>query len=109
MRHAAFPRDRDPVQGMRLHAPGLETMPYARRGSNRSSGRNSMSDKQISLDFNASTPLAPEVVEAMRPFLTEHFGNPSSHDERWSVGADGRRDAVAVRAALDVPGSGDGR
>src|SRR5574341_30938 len=37
-----------------------------------------MTDKRIYLDFNASTPLAPEVVEAMRPFLTEHFGNPSS-------------------------------
>jgi cysteine desulfurase len=34
---------------------------------------------QIYLDFNASTPLAPEVIEAMRPFLTDHFGNPSSH------------------------------
>jgi cysteine desulfurase len=33
---------------------------------------------RIYLDFNASTPLAPEVVEAMRPFLSEHFGNPSS-------------------------------
>ncbi len=38
-----------------------------------------MTAKQIYLDFNASTPLAPEVVEAMRPFLTAHFGNPSSH------------------------------
>jgi len=35
-------------------------------------------EKRIYLDFNASTPLAPEVVEAMRPFLTEHYGNPSS-------------------------------
>ncbi len=38
-----------------------------------------MTAKQIYLDFNASTPLAPEVVETMRPFLTAHFGNPSSH------------------------------
>jgi len=38
-----------------------------------------MNESRIYLDFNASTPLAPEVVEAMRPFLTEHFGNPSSH------------------------------
>jgi cysteine desulfurase len=30
------------------------------------------------LDFNASTPIAPEAVEAMRPFLTEHCGNPSN-------------------------------
>jgi cysteine desulfurase len=38
-----------------------------------------MNETRIYLDFNASTPLAPEVVEAMRPFVTEHFGNPSSH------------------------------
>jgi len=35
-------------------------------------------DRRIYLDFNASTPVAPEVVEAMRPFLAEHYGNPSS-------------------------------
>ena len=32
----------------------------------------------IYLDHNATTPLLPEVVEAMLPFLREHFGNPSS-------------------------------
>ncbi|NUQ65854.1 MAG: cysteine desulfurase [Pirellulales bacterium] len=32
----------------------------------------------IYLDFNATTPIAPAVQEAMLPFLTEHFGNPSS-------------------------------
>lgn len=35
--------------------------------------------KPIYLDYNASTPIAQEVAEAMRPFVTEHFGNPSSH------------------------------
>jgi cysteine desulfurase len=34
--------------------------------------------QRIYLDHNATTPLAPEVVAAMRPFLTEAFGNPSS-------------------------------
>src|SRR4030067_1832474 len=34
--------------------------------------------RHIYLDFNASTPIATEVVEAMRPFLTDHYGNPSS-------------------------------
>jgi cysteine desulfurase len=29
-------------------------------------------------DYNATTRIAPEVVEAMLPFLTEHWGNPSS-------------------------------
>ena len=32
----------------------------------------------IYLDYNATTPHDPEVIAAMRPFLEEHFGNPSS-------------------------------
>lgn len=32
----------------------------------------------IYLDYNATTPIAPEVFDAMKPFLTEHFGNASS-------------------------------
>lgn len=32
----------------------------------------------VYLDYNATTPVAPEVAEAMRPFLHEAFGNPSS-------------------------------
>jgi cysteine desulfurase NifS/selenium donor protein len=32
----------------------------------------------IYLDYNATTPLDPAVVEAMRPYLETHFGNPSS-------------------------------
>lgn len=35
-------------------------------------------DRRIYLDFNASTPLAPEVVDAMRMVLAEPYGNPSS-------------------------------
>ncbi|MGB9586353.1 MAG: cysteine desulfurase family protein, partial [Anaerolineales bacterium] len=38
-----------------------------------------MNSRQIYLDFNASTPIASEVAEAMKPFLSQHFGNPSSH------------------------------
>jgi cysteine desulfurase len=30
------------------------------------------------LDYNATTPVDPRVVEAMLPYLTTHFGNPSS-------------------------------
>jgi len=32
----------------------------------------------IYLDHNATTPLLPEVVDAILPYLREHFGNPSS-------------------------------
>jgi cysteine desulfurase len=34
--------------------------------------------KPIYLDYNATTPVAPEVVQAMLPYLREEFGNPSS-------------------------------
>jgi cysteine desulfurase len=34
--------------------------------------------ERIYLDANATTPLLPEVVDAMRPFWIESFGNPSS-------------------------------
>lgn len=38
----------------------------------------------IYLDYNATTPVDPAVVEAMVPALTEHFGNPSSdHAFAW--------------------------
>ncbi|MEW6443712.1 MAG: cysteine desulfurase family protein [bacterium] len=37
-----------------------------------------MSPRRIYLDYNASTPIAPEVSRAMRVYLTRHFGNPSS-------------------------------
>ncbi|MDY7226481.1 cysteine desulfurase family protein [Hyalangium rubrum] len=35
-------------------------------------------ERPIYLDFNATTPVAAEVLEAMLPFLREEFGNPSS-------------------------------
>jgi cysteine desulfurase len=41
-----------------------------------------MEAQKIYLDFNASTPIAPEVAEAMKPFLSRHFGNPSS--QHWA-------------------------
>ena len=37
-----------------------------------------MSSKVIYLDYNASTPVAPKVLDEMLPYLKEKFGNPSS-------------------------------
>ena len=45
----------------------------------------------IYLDYNATTPLAAEAMEAMLPYLREHYGNPSS------IHGAGR----AARAAID--------
>ena len=37
-----------------------------------------MTAHPVYLDYNATTPVDPEVAEAMLPFLTGRFGNPSS-------------------------------
>src|SRR5437899_1582694 len=57
----------------------------------------------IYLDYNATTPVAPEVAEAIRPFLegglSGGFGNPSSSHAfgRWAHGAmDQARERVAA-------------
>ncbi len=34
--------------------------------------------KNIYLDYNATSPMRPEVLSAMQPYFEEHFGNPSS-------------------------------
>ena len=47
----------------------------------------------IYLDYNATTPVVPEVLDAMLPWLREQFGNPSS------THAYGRRAAQAVATA----------
>jgi len=41
-----------------------------------------MSDDVIYLDYNASTPCDPRVVEAMLPYLSDTFANPSSRHHR---------------------------
>ena len=41
-----------------------------------------ISGSRIYLDFNASTPMAPEVITAMRQVLDGPFGNPSS--DHWA-------------------------
>jgi len=46
---------------------------------------------RIYLDYNASTPIDPAVATAMRPFLEDHFGNPSSG--HWA--------ATGAKAALE--------
>lgn len=54
-----------------------------------------MVKQQIFADYNATTPVAPEVFEAMRPYLQSDFGNPSSWHQR------GQRAKVAVEQARE--------
>ena len=61
--------------------------------------------KPIYMDHHATTPLDPEVLEAMMPYFTEHFGNPSSnthiygHEARNAVEAARKQIADLIGAA----------
>jgi cysteine desulfurase len=56
--------------------------------------------RRIYLDYNATTPIAPSVQEAMLPFLTEHFGNPSSSHLLGRAAAEAIEDARGHVASL---------
>jgi len=56
--------------------------------------------RTVYLDNNATTAVAPDVFEAMRPFYTEHFGNPSSGHHLGDRPASAVRDARARLAAF---------
>ena len=54
--------------------------------------------RRVYLDNNASTPVLPEVVEAMRPYFGETFGNASSihhHGQETRAAVERARDSVA--------------
>jgi cysteine desulfurase len=64
-----------------------------------------MSEDAIYLDYNATTPLLPEAVEAMLPYLRDHFGNPSSAYARGRTARDAveaAREKVAALLACDA-------
>jgi cysteine desulfurase len=59
-----------------------------------------LNESPIYLDYNATTPVLPEVVDAMLPFLTEHFGNPSSRHRYGRTAHDAVERARGEVAAL---------
>ena len=59
----------------------------------------------VYLDYSATTPIDPRVVEAMLPYLTEKFGNPASrsHQYGWDAEAavENAREEVAALVNAD--------
>ncbi len=54
--------------------------------------------RRVYMDANATTPLLPEVMEAMRPYWMEHFGNASSihlHGQEARKAVDRARETLA--------------
>ena len=54
--------------------------------------------RRVYMDANATTPLLPEVMEAMRPYWMEHFGNASSihrHGQQARTAVDQGRETMA--------------
>lgn len=56
--------------------------------------------RMIYLDYNATTPVAPSVFEALEPFLKEHYGNPSSHHALGRACREAMEDARGQVATL---------
>ena len=56
--------------------------------------------RQIYLDYNATTPIAPSVIEAMMPFFSSHYGNPSSSHAMGRAASEAIEDARCKIAGL---------
>src|SRR6059058_5161394 len=55
--------------------------------------------RRVYLDNNATTPVLPEVLDAMRPYYAEHFGNASSihhHGQETRAAVEQARESVAA-------------
>src|SRR6187431_451875 len=59
----------------------------------------------IYMDYGATTPVDPRVVDAMIPWLREHFGNPASRSHAWGWEAEAAvekaREEVAALVGAD--------
>jgi cysteine desulfurase len=54
----------------------------------------------IYLDYNSTTPIDPRVLEAMMPYLAEHFGNAASRNHAFGWKAEAGVDKAREQAAV---------
>jgi cysteine desulfurase len=53
----------------------------------------------IYMDYGATTPVDPRVVDAMIPWLREHFGNPASRSHAWGWEAEAAVEKARAQVA----------
>jgi len=53
----------------------------------------------IYMDYGSTTPCDPRVVDAMVPWLSEHFGNPASRSHAWGWEAEAAVEKARVQVA----------
>ncbi len=53
----------------------------------------------VYLDYHATTPVDPRVLEEMLPYFVEHFGNPASRQHRWGWKAQDAVDRARAQVA----------
>jgi cysteine desulfurase len=62
--------------------------------------------RRVYFDNNATTPVLPEIFEAMRPYFGEHFGNASSihhHGQQTRAAVERARESVAALLGCRPP------
>lgn len=64
-----------------------------------------MSRPPVYLDYHATTPVDPRVLEAMLPYFTEVFGNPASSSHQWGWKAQEAVEEARRRVAALIGGT----
>jgi cysteine desulfurase len=82
--HSSLIYDRPDTRSMRTYLPHVRII--------------SMPSQRIYLDYAATTPVDPRVLEAMLPYFTLDFGNPSSH-HGWGLLAQQAIDSARQQVA----------
>lgn len=59
-----------------------------------------MQQRPVYLDYNATTPVDPQVLACMLPYFTERFGNPSSKGHRYGLEAEAAVEVAREQLAV---------